>query len=631
MTEEQNPDSSPRLLSKVVKFITSPTTDWSDLGRADSQLDGSASASSLALKEMIERKRRNDFVRNREFDMLRKLRHRQGRGSEGASSSLLNTSVVDSSVNAYERERTLQKIDRIEAQMSRSWVEQEQGHQHDNHPAAADLSVGEDDIVEVDMSDQGFAPTQVEAPGSMAQAHQPTEAMGLGRAEAPAEEAEAGSVPMLDLNFDRSGLPIEPLSQWGAQSETAPLSSPTQLPDVRVVPTLTQALEPLPSEPPAVPETPPVLEEPVELLMSPALEDVAIRFANDDMAGAEVNLMQALEQGEHQDDMQAWLALFDLYRAANLPDRFDGAAMAFVSRFGRSAPQWQLAASGPDSMHAPLSEATGGPVVGGSGAAQVHWTAPATLGVQSLAALRATLSRHPVPPWRIDWRRVKKVDPLALPGLLQMLQSWASDPGAGLRFLGAEALLQVLAEESPIEQREADPQWWGARLALLRLMGEGDEFDLVALNYCVTYEVSPPAWEEPRCSYAALDESGLSVPPANGPESELDSRPPDTQISSFGLPSSTELVRHALEGEILGSALPALEGLTLAGDTRTIELNCRHVRRVDFAAAGDLLNWVIEQQGQGREVVFRNVNRLVAAFFSVIGIADVARVMQRTD
>ena len=63
-----------RLLSKVVKFVTSPTTHWSDLDRPDTT-SGDAE-SRVALKEMIVRKRRNDFVRNREFDMLRKLRRR---------------------------------------------------------------------------------------------------------------------------------------------------------------------------------------------------------------------------------------------------------------------------------------------------------------------------------------------------------------------------------------------------------------------------------------------------------------------------------------------------------------------------------------------------------------------------
>ena len=65
-------DTTPGLLSKMVKFVRNPATNWSDLDAA--QTDREDALSKQLLKEMIERKRRNDFVRKREFDMLRKLR-----------------------------------------------------------------------------------------------------------------------------------------------------------------------------------------------------------------------------------------------------------------------------------------------------------------------------------------------------------------------------------------------------------------------------------------------------------------------------------------------------------------------------------------------------------------------------
>ena len=63
------------LLSKMVKFVRNPTTSWSELDLAEAEREDSMSKQ--LLKEMIERKRRNDFVRKREFDMLRKMRKRE--------------------------------------------------------------------------------------------------------------------------------------------------------------------------------------------------------------------------------------------------------------------------------------------------------------------------------------------------------------------------------------------------------------------------------------------------------------------------------------------------------------------------------------------------------------------------
>jgi hypothetical protein len=52
--------------------------------------------------------------------------------------------------------------------------------------------------------------------------------------------------------------------------------------------------------------------------------------------------------------------------------------------------------------------------------------------------------------------------------------------------------------------------------------------------------------------------------------------------------------------------------------------------RVDFSAAGSILNWVAMRQADGYVVEFREVHRLVAAFFSVIGINEYARVITKS-
>ncbi|MDP1792012.1 MAG: hypothetical protein Q8L12_15700, partial [Methylibium sp.] len=68
---------------KVVKFVANPATDWTELntpGGTEEPLQSGYAKSEL--KAMIERKRRNDFVRKREFDMLRKIR-REGLPADG--------------------------------------------------------------------------------------------------------------------------------------------------------------------------------------------------------------------------------------------------------------------------------------------------------------------------------------------------------------------------------------------------------------------------------------------------------------------------------------------------------------------------------------------------------------------
>jgi hypothetical protein len=60
-------------------------------------------------------------------------------------------------------------------------------------------------------------------------------------------------------------------------------------------------------------------------------------------------------------------------------------------------------------------------------------------------------------------------------------------------------------------------------------------------------------------------------------------------------------------------------------------VSCAKLIRVDFSAAGSILNWVANRENEGCNVQFRDVHRLVGAFFNVIGINEHARVVLRAN
>jgi ABC-type transporter Mla MlaB component len=75
--------------------------------------------------------------------------------------------------------------------------------------------------------------------------------------------------------------------------------------------------------------------------------------------------------------------------------------------------------------------------------------------------------------------------------------------------------------------------------------------------------------------------------------------------------------------------LDKLESRMVGADVMVI--SCAKLIRVDFSAAGTLLNWVSARQSEGRLVQFTDVHRLIAAFFHVIGISEHAKVIPRRD
>ena len=134
-------DTASGLLSKMVKFVRNPATNWADLDAAPTDRD--EAMSKQLLKEMIERKRQNDFVRKREFDMLRKMRKREamvGVGQDpGGRPSFFQSSMPS---KPDDRATTLKKIDEIEAQMSMQWWKTKNGGIPDSTPPHASPSSG---------------------------------------------------------------------------------------------------------------------------------------------------------------------------------------------------------------------------------------------------------------------------------------------------------------------------------------------------------------------------------------------------------------------------------------------------------------------------------------------------------
>lgn len=82
-----------------------------------------------------------------------------------------------------------------------------------------------------------------------------------------------------------------------------------------------------------------------------------------------------------------------------------------------------------------------------------------------------------------------------------------------------------------------------------------------------------------------------------------------------------------LAGQLIGDIGPILSDLdTQLGQSVSLDIDCAHLLRVDFIAAGDLLNWVLARRSEDRAVNFINPHRLVALFFGAMGINEHARV-----
>ena len=89
-------------------------------------------------------------------------------------------------------------------------------------------------------------------------------------------------------------------------------------------------------------------------------------------------------------------------------------------------------------------------------------------------------------------------------------------------------------------------------------------------------------------------------------------------------------VEPSLSGQLIGDVNPTLAKLDAElGNATRVQVSCARLIRVDFLAAGDLLNWVLSKGKEQRTVHFVDAHRLVALFFGAMGITEHAPVQVR--
>jgi len=594
---------------KVVRFVANPATDWTDLSTRQEDTK-ELELEKSELKAMIERKRRNDFVRKREFDMLRRVR-REGLSPEqlatlGTSSRLDDSESRAPEAAAARPDGVKAKIDEIEQQM---------------------------------VGDAGFnASARNRGPASYSPPYTDSGPSGGQSPRTPAYDNPFRSpapAPLPDIHLPPSSAPA-PVQMATGLPPLAPMS-PVSF-DAAMPAPVAASPAPPPFSAPGHSVSPPTLGENSdfsspfavevsEVMHDPELDEAVIAFANADFSQCEEALQRITGTGgDRSQHAETWLVLFDLYRATGQQQRFESLALDYAQQFGWSAPQWY---SLPKLVADALADE---PVMPSSSSSSrmsgdVGWVCPEQLDIEALARLRSQTLQMPLP-WIFDWSGLRSIDAEAAMQLSAIFRLW-SGQSLEMRWLAGDRLFTVLQEAAPTGVRDADPAFWLTRLDALRLANRADQFDEAAIDYCVTYEVSPPSWEPTRCN---VHISGSNLSTRNPPMSMVSDV--STSFLESGLLEDVgggiEVAHVELSGQLVGDISETLSKLQAElGSAPVVSVSCARLIRVDFIAAGDLLNWVLARRNEARAVQFVDAHRLLALFFGAMGINEHAKVQVR--
>ncbi len=326
--------------------------------------------------------------------------------------------------------------------------------------------------------------------------------------------------------------------------------------------------------------------------LHPVVEEAAILFANGQDEAALATLEAAAGAGGLGSAAdQVWAMLFDLYQLMGNREVFDKRALEYSMKYEKSPPTW-----------VEPSRQTLGPALTTGGTAFVAFVG--MLGEsadKTVKQLEKIVAGNPVA--RVEFGKLQNVDSLGAEMLLKAMRA-ARKAKCELVMSGAEKLAELLKGKLEVGKRE-DETLWMLLLELYQHMAQQDPFEEWAVNYAITFEVSPPSWEN---------------------------RPPPKKPAAIGVPEGTAADPDVfpLAGEMYSAGSDAFRQLVdFATDREQVLIDCSALRRMDFVSAGLFLNTLTNLQITGSSVTIRNPNQLIFALFGVLGINQVAHVERR--
>jgi len=327
---------------------------------------------------------------------------------------------------------------------------------------------------------------------------------------------------------------------------------------------------------------------------APVIEEAAILFANDQTEMVEHVLQAAIaEDALGNAALPVWRMLFDLYQITGNRTQFDTMSIEFANKFETSPPAWSESAQ--REIAAPLIAPAGvTPSMSFSGVLD------ASIVKQLEKAQNLAEKSHVL---RLEFARVTSVDPVGC-GLLLSILKKLQKSGHDLILVGALEMVGKIRAILEVGRRDETEAPWLLLLEILRLLNLEKDFEEASIDYCVTFEVSPPAFVAPKNKVTmAADEVPLQSSSSN----------------NFVMPAVVD-----------GGTDKLIQGIAAYSATHNPAIiDCSQLTRVDFGAAGQLLTGLAPLAAKGAHLEFHQVNHLVAALFAVMGLKDIVQVVPR--
>ncbi|MDP2882190.1 MAG: STAS domain-containing protein [Azonexus sp.] len=313
------------------------------------------------------------------------------------------------------------------------------------------------------------------------------------------------------------------------------------------------------------------------------VEQVVVLYANGQDGAARSLLETFVRSYRGREGRRFWLLLFDLLQATGERAAFEKLGADYAEACEMSPPTW--------SKESPDARQAAGSVGPRKIFLQGVLTAEGALPVSELAKLIEQKAQITV-----DCTKLIGCDD-EVAGQLADLLSRARKTRLSVVLSGTDVFIDRLNSRM-VAGDTAHEASWRLLLELLQRHGTQDAFEERAVDYAVTFELSPPSWE-PRVAAVAPAVSAATARPADD--------------------------AYYLSGELKGCRFDELVAVIEGVEQPIIDFS--GVCRLDFVSAGQLVNRLAPYKAAGRDIVIRSPNHLVAELMAVVGLNKQARIL----
>ncbi len=328
--------------------------------------------------------------------------------------------------------------------------------------------------------------------------------------------------------------------------------------------------------------------------LAPGIEEAAMLYASD-RADEAIALLKTYLAGADAGDAQ-WRMLFDLYRMTRQREAFDQLALDYAVKCETSPPVWvDVATTKPPGKNI-SAEATksSGQLFSLKGSLDETSADRITL-LQSAAGQGAI---------QLDLSGINSITP-AGSQLLKDALAQLQKKRAQLQ-IASGALISLLQQHTG-DVAQHEPAHWLLLLQLYQVQGKQDEFEDLAVDYAVRFEVSPPSWETP----AEVAQSIAPVALAEAAES--------ASANAF-----------AMHGVINGGSTALFDEFrAFTAARKEVELDLADVQRVEFASVNLFMEALMHLLQAGKRVRIVGGNEMVNVVLIVMGVDEMAEVVRR--